>query len=103
MRVDDVVAAILGALSAPRLDHFAFNVSGGAWLSEREVVAQATPVLPGLQIASVAAPPRCLDGEMGPLDTARARAAFGFSPSIPLKEGVAAYAAALRQSESASA
>jgi nucleoside-diphosphate-sugar epimerase len=40
---------------------------------------------------------------MGSLDTARARAAFGFSPSIPLKEGVAAYARALRQSESASA
>jgi nucleoside-diphosphate-sugar epimerase len=35
---------------------------------------------------------------MGPLDTARARAAFGFSPSISLAEGIAAYAAALRQS-----
>jgi UDP-glucuronate 4-epimerase len=103
VHVDDVVAAILGALNAPRLDHFAYNVSGGTWLSEREVVAQAATVLPGLQIASVAAPARCLDGEMGPLDTARVQAAFGFSPSIPLAEGVAAYAAALRQSESASA
>lgn len=100
VHVDDVVAAILGALNAPRLEHFAFNVSGGTWLSEHEIVAQAATALPGLQIASVAAPPRCLDGEMGPLDTARAQAAFGFSPSIPLPEGIAAYAAELRQSES---
>jgi UDP-glucuronate 4-epimerase len=99
VHVDDVVAAILGALNAPRFDHFAFNVSGGTWLSEQEIAAQAAPVLPGLRIASIAAPARCLDGEMGPLDTARAQAAFGFSPSIPLAEGIAAYAATLRQCE----
>lgn len=99
VHVDDVVAAILGALNAPRFDHFAFNVSGGTWLSEQEIAARAAPVLPGLRIASIAAPARCLDGEMGPLDTARARAAFGFSPSIPLAEGIAAYAATLRQCE----
>jgi UDP-glucuronate 4-epimerase len=99
VHVDDVVAAILGALNAPRFDHFAFNVSGGTWLSEQEIAARAAPVLPGLRIASIAAPARCLDGEMGPLDTARAQAAFGFSPSIPLAEGIAAYAATLRQCE----
>jgi UDP-glucuronate 4-epimerase len=98
VHVDDVVAAIVGALNAPRFEHFAFNVSGGTWLSEQEIAALAAPVLPGLRIASIAAPARCLDGEMGPLDTARARAAFGFSPSISLAEGIAAYAAALRQS-----
>lgn len=97
--VDDVVAAVLGALRAPRLDHFAFNVGGGTWLSEQEIVTLAAAVLPGLRIAATDAAPRCLDGEMGPLDTARARVAFGFSPSIPLAEGVAAYAAALRQTE----
>jgi UDP-glucuronate 4-epimerase len=74
VHVDDVVAAIMGALNAPRLDHFAFNVSGGTWLSEQEIVALAAPGLPGLRIASIAAPARCLDGEMGPLDTARAQA-----------------------------
>ena len=99
VHVDDVVAAILGALNAPRFDHFAFNVSGGTWLSEQEIAARAAPVLPGLRIASIAAPARCLDGEMGPLDIARAQAAFGFSPSIPLAEGIAAYAATLRQRE----
>jgi nucleoside-diphosphate-sugar epimerase len=95
VHVDDVVAAILGALNAPRFDHFAFNVSGGTWLSEQEVVAAAAPVLPGLRIASTDGAARCLDGHMGPLDTTRARAAFGFSPSISLAEGVAAYAATL--------
>ncbi len=99
VHVDDVVAAILGALNAPLCEHFAFNVSGGTWLSEQEITELAAPALPGLRIASIAAPTRCLDGEMGPLDTARARAAFGFAPSIPLAEGIAAYAAALRQSE----
>jgi UDP-glucuronate 4-epimerase len=96
VHVDDVVAAILGALNAPHLDDFAFNVSGGTWLSEQEIAAQA---LPGLQIAQTDAPARCLDGEMGPLDTARARAAFGFSPCVPLAEGIASYAAALPQPE----
>jgi nucleoside-diphosphate-sugar epimerase len=99
VHVDDVVAAILGALNAPRFDHFAFNVSGGTWLSEQEIVALAAPGLPGLRIASITAPARCLDGEMGPLDMARAQAAFGFSPSTPLAAGIAAYAATLRQGE----
>ena len=96
--VDDVVAAILGALNAPSFDHFAFNVSGETWLSEQEIAALAAPVLPGLRIASIAAPARCLDGEMGPLDTARAQAAFGFSPSTPLAEEIAAYAADVSKS-----
>ena len=98
VHVDDVVAAILGALNAPRLDHFAFNISGGTRLSEQEIAAHAAPVLPGLRIASIAAPARCLDGEIGPLDTARAQSAFGFSPAIPLTKGIAAYAAELRHS-----
>jgi UDP-glucuronate 4-epimerase len=95
VHVDDVVAAILGALRAPRLDDFAFNVGGGTWLSEQEIVAVAAPVLPALRIASTDGAARRLDGHMGPLDTARARAAFGFSPSVSLAEGVAAYAATL--------
>ena len=99
MHVDDVIAAILGALNAPRLDDFAFNVSGGTWLSEQEIAAQAALVLPGLQIASADAPARYLDGEMGPLDASRARAAFGFTPRVPLSEGIASYAAALRQAD----
>jgi nucleoside-diphosphate-sugar epimerase len=99
VHVDDVVAAILGALNAPRSDHFAFNVSGGTWLSEQEIVALATPALPGLRIAPIAAAARCLDGEMGPLYIDRAREAFGFSPSIPLAKGIAAYAATIRHCE----
>jgi nucleoside-diphosphate-sugar epimerase len=99
VQVDDVVAAILGALRAPRLDDFAFNVGGGTWLSEQEIVAVAAPVLQELRIASTDGAARCLDGDMGPLDTTRARAALGFSPSVSLAEGVAAYAAAFRQAE----
>ena len=95
VHVDDVVAAILGALRAPRLDDFAFNVGGGTWLSEQEIVAVAAPVLQELRIASTDGAARCLDGDMGPLDTTRARAALGFSPSVSLAEGVAAYAATL--------
>jgi UDP-glucuronate 4-epimerase len=97
VHVDDVVAAILGALNAPCRDDFAFNVSGGTWLSEQQIAAQAALVLRGLRIAPADAPARCLDGEMGPLDTARARDAFDFSPRVPLSEGIASYAAALRQ------
>jgi nucleoside-diphosphate-sugar epimerase len=99
VHVDDVVAAILGALRAPCLDDFAFNVGGGTWLSEQEVAAVAAPILQGLRIASTDGAARRLDGHMGPLDTTRARAALGFSPSVSLAEGVAAYAAALRQAE----
>ena len=95
VHVDDVIAAILGALCAPRLDDFAFNVGGGTWLSEQEIVAVAAPVLLGLRIAATDGAPRCLDGEMGPLDTTRAQAAFAFCPSIPLATGIASYAAAL--------
>jgi UDP-glucuronate 4-epimerase len=95
VHIDDVVAAILGALHAPCLEDFASNVGGGTWLSEQEVAAVAAPVLPGLRIASTDGAPRCLDGHMGPLDATRARAALGFSPSISLATGIAAYATAL--------
>jgi UDP-glucuronate 4-epimerase len=98
VHVDDVVAAILGALNAPRCDHFAFNVGGGTWLSGTGNRGAGRAGTSRIAIASIAAAARCLDGEMGPLDTTRARAAFGFSPSIPLAEGIAAYAVAVSKS-----
>ena len=38
VHVDDVVAAIIGALTAPFPEDFAFNLGGGTWLTEQEVV-----------------------------------------------------------------
>ena len=93
VHIDDVVAAIVRASAAPRLSEFIYNISGGTWLTEREVAGIAATVLPELTLSNSDGPASCIDGFMGPLDYSRAAAAFDYKPTIELSTGIASYAA----------
>jgi UDP-glucose 4-epimerase/UDP-glucuronate 4-epimerase len=88
VHVDDVVAALALALRAEPLPDFAYNISGGVWLTELAVAA----AVPGLRIVDRRAPPRCIDGRIGPLDLEQARRDLGYAPAVALGPGIADYA-----------
>jgi len=92
VHIDDVVRALIGALDAPALPEFAYNIAGGSWRTEHEVAALAASVLPGLQRRVSKTPSEEMDGRMGPLDGALALRDFGYRPQVGLAEGLAAYA-----------
>jgi UDP-glucuronate 4-epimerase len=95
IHIDDVVRGIVQSLSAGLWNDFVYNIGGGEWLTEREIAAVASPILPRLQIAAARAPARCIDGYMGPLEFRRASATFGYAPQTSLSQGIASYAAHL--------
>jgi UDP-glucuronate 4-epimerase len=95
IHINDVVRGIVQSLSAGLWNDFVYNIGGGEWLTEREIAAVASPILPRLQIAATQAPARCIDGYMGPLEFRRASATFGYAPQTSLSQGIASYAAHL--------
>ena len=92
IHVDDVARVIVQGIATPAWDDFAYNVGGGEWLTEREVATLAATALPRVEISDVPAAARYVDSHMGPLDFRRASAAFGYTPQIDLRHGIATYA-----------
>lgn len=92
VHIDDVVDAIVQAAATGTVLDFAYNIGGGEWLTEHEVAALAALALPRLRISAVPAPVRHIDGYMGVLDYSRATAAFGYSPVMDIRRGIASYA-----------
>jgi nucleoside-diphosphate-sugar epimerase len=90
--IDDAVEAIWLALSAPSIPEFAYNITGGTWLTEGEVIDAAKRAVPELKAKTGNVPPLGLDGRMGRLDTALAARDLGYAPGISLEEGIARYA-----------
>jgi nucleoside-diphosphate-sugar epimerase len=93
--VDDAVASVLAALDAPALPEFAYNVTGGTWLTEAEVLAAARRAVPALRGDAADIPPLGLDGRTGPLDMTLARRDLGYAPQTTIEAGIARYAAFL--------
>jgi nucleoside-diphosphate-sugar epimerase len=92
LHIDDAVEAVKLALAAPSIAEFAYNITGGTWLTEGEVIDVARRAIPTLRARVDDVPPLGLDGRMGPLDTTRAAADLGYRPRVSLKEGIAKYA-----------
>jgi nucleoside-diphosphate-sugar epimerase len=90
--VDDAVEAVCLALTTPTIPEFVYNITGGTWLTEAEVIAAAMRAVPTLKARAGDVPPLGLDGLMGPLDTARAARDLGYAPRTGLKAGIAQYA-----------
>lgn len=87
--VDDVVAAIRGALTAPRLDRRAYNVGPGRAQSLAEIVSAVRSVLPD---ATVEADPDGMGWNtfaLGPLTVDAAERDLAFRPATGLEAGVA--------------
>jgi nucleoside-diphosphate-sugar epimerase len=90
--IDDAVEAVCLALTAPTLPEFVYNITGGTWLTEGEVIAAAKRAVPNLRAKTGDVAPLGLDGRMGPLDISLATRDLGYRPRTGLEEGIARYA-----------
>lgn len=100
LHVDDCVAAVLGALRAPSLARFAYNVGSGECVTEAELARRIETRFGPVRVAPSAAP-RYFDGRLGCLDIARARTDWGFIPQVTLEDGLAGLHARLADSAEA--
>jgi nucleoside-diphosphate-sugar epimerase len=95
VHIDDVVAALLAALSA-RPARRAHIVAGGPGVTLRELADTVRAVVPGPDIV-IGADPDPLSDPQGTYDLSSARVDLGWTPAVPLAAGIAAYADWLRQ------
>jgi nucleoside-diphosphate-sugar epimerase len=101
VHIDDAARAVCLALLAPGLAHEVYNITGGIWLTEAEVVAIVRAAVPELRAEVGPVPPLALDGRMGPLAIDRARTELGYAPEVSLGEGVTRFAESLREARAA--
>jgi nucleoside-diphosphate-sugar epimerase len=94
IHVEDAARATLCALDCARTEHSVFNVNGGPQVSLHEAAEHVRRALPG---ADIELGPGCwhLDRQ-GEWDTSLAARELGYTPAIPLEEGIATYASWLR-------
>jgi nucleoside-diphosphate-sugar epimerase len=90
VHVDDAARSVILALEAPAPARFAYNVTGGSYVTEAELAAMIGELLPGLSVA--AGPPAWNEGHLGRLDIAAAERDLGYRPSVNLRDGLAALA-----------
>ncbi|QFY14536.1 NAD-dependent epimerase/dehydratase family protein [Nonomuraea phyllanthi] len=90
--VDDVIDGILLVLQAGRLGHRAYNIATGHAVDMRELAAEIARLRPGWQVDLGGGPlemaPGVTAARKGALDITRARA-LGYTPRVPLAEGLA--------------
>jgi UDP-glucuronate 4-epimerase len=98
--IDDVVAALMAALSVGRHTQRIYNVTGGTSLLLSEVASIAGKVLPGLSVEFGDDPLSCEYCLQG-IDISAAERDLGYVPNVTLAEGIAAYAERLRARQSA--
>ena len=86
--MEQFVPVFLGEAPAPA--RFAYNVTGGSYVTEAELAGMIGELLPGLSVA--AGPPAWNEGHLGRLDIAAAERDLGYRPSVNLRDGLAALA-----------
>ncbi len=91
VNVEDVVSAIVLALDRADLPRLAYNVSGGANPTLKEVAAAVAAAVPRatIEFGSDSQP---FEAPIGPLDIRAAQRELGYVPNVSLRDGVAAYA-----------
>jgi nucleoside-diphosphate-sugar epimerase len=95
--IDDVVAALIAALSVRQHAQRVYNVTGGTSLTLAEVASIAAKVLPGLSV-EFGDDPLSREYCLREIDISAAERDLGYVPKVSLAEGVAAYAKRLRAS-----
>ena len=98
--IDDVVAALMAALSVGKHSRRIYNISGGTSLTLAEVVTIASKVLPGLSV-EFGDDPLSREYCLRQVDISAAKRDLGYVPKVGLAEGIAAYAERLRARRSA--
>jgi UDP-glucose 4-epimerase len=95
IHVEDVARATLCALDRTHTEHAVFNVNGGPQVSLREAAEHVRRAVPGAVIEL--GPGFWHLDRQGEWDTTLAARELGYTPSIPLGEGIASYADWLRE------
>src|SRR5262245_26194683 len=93
--IDDVVAALLAALSVGQHTRRIYNVTGGTSLTLAEVAAIAAKILPGLSV-EFGDDPLSREYCLRRIEISAAERDLGYIPKVGLAEGIAAYAERLR-------
>lgn len=95
VHVDDAARAQVLALKAPNLPRLAYMITGGDIISVRKVAELLREILGDADIEVGAGPEPKFD-DQAMFDISPAARDFGFRPAISLREGIRAYAAAMR-------
>jgi UDP-glucose 4-epimerase len=85
--VDDLTRALLAALQAPAVGPHVFNIGSGAGVALRDVLTACERVA-GRPLDVERLPGRAIDVPANVLDCTRAREQLGWSPTVPLAEGL---------------
>ena len=96
--VSDVAAGLLAMVDAPRLSYATYHLGPGRNLSVRDVAAAVEAVVPGatIELGGGTEPWTAFTALRGPLAGTRLRDDTGFEPAYSLADGIAAYAAWMR-------
>jgi UDP-glucuronate 4-epimerase len=98
--IDDVVAALMAALSVTQHAQRIYNVTGGTSLTLAEVAAIASVVLPGLSV-EFGDDPLSREYCLRRVDISAAERDLGYVPKVGLADGIAAYTERVRARRSA--
>ena len=102
--VDDVVDGVLLLVQADQLDHRAYNLATGHAADVRELASEIAKLRPGWRVDLGGGPlemaPGVAAARKGALDITRARA-LGYTPRVPLADGLARTLASLETPEPA--
>jgi UDP-glucuronate 4-epimerase len=93
--VDDIVAGVLAALSAPLSRHEIVNLGGAQTTSLRELIALLEETL-GVRAALDVQPAQPGDMPLTSADVAHAGRLLGYAPRTPLREGLGRFAEWIR-------
>jgi nucleoside-diphosphate-sugar epimerase len=93
LHVDDAAGAVVLALHTPA-PAFAYNITGGTYVTEAALAAMIAEIVPGLRVT--AGPPAWNEGHLGPLVIAPAERDLGYRPEVELRDGIAALARHIR-------
>jgi UDP-glucuronate 4-epimerase len=98
--IDDVVEALVAALSVKQHSRRIYNISGGTSLTLAEVATIASKVLTGLSV-EFGDDPLSREYCLRRIDISAAERDLGYVPKVDLAEGIARYARCLRARRSA--
>ena len=86
MHVDDAAEAVRSALAVPEAPGFVYNITGGTYETEVELVRLIAEFIPGLVWRS--GPPAWNEGHLGRLVIDAAARDLGFEPRVGLRDGL---------------
>lgn len=88
LHVDDAARSVLAALAVGSSHDFAYNITGGTYVTEAELAAMIAELVPKLTVQS--GPAAWNEGHLGKLVIAAAEQDLGYAPAVALQDGLAA-------------